>query len=105
MFQIAEQAFRGSRIGMDIEAGAPIILVPHSSRTTDILVLDMGTLTVNNSFMLAGDENTISAKKGFTTAGSTKVSSTAQSPDTNMTASVLASGLPVGSGTGEKNSM
>ncbi len=62
-FQIAEQAFRGSRVSLDIEAGAPVILVPHSSRTSDILVLDTGTLTVRNSFLLDGAEGTISGAK------------------------------------------
>ena len=59
MFQISDVAFRGSRIAMDIEAGAPVILIPHSSKSRDILVANLGTLTVNNQFKFAGTEHTI----------------------------------------------
>ena len=46
---------------MDIEAGSPIILVPHSSGMTDVLVIDLGTLSLHNSFIFDGEPGTISA--------------------------------------------
>ena len=61
--KIAEKATRGGRISMDIQAGAPIILIPHSSQTTDVLVLNMGTLTVSNTFLFSGSPGTIQFEK------------------------------------------
>lgn len=60
-FQVTEKASRGSRIKLDIEASSPIILIPHSSRTTDVLVVDLGNLTVKNCFKFDGKEGTLSA--------------------------------------------
>ena len=56
---MTEVAFRSSRLSLDIEAGAPILIVPHSWNSNDILVMDMGKLSVHNSFMLAQSEGTI----------------------------------------------
>ena len=39
------------------------MLVPHSWNSNDILVMDMGTLSVHNSFMLAESEGTIVGKE------------------------------------------
>ena len=58
-WRVAEDAQRGARIKLDIEAGAPIVLVPHSSLQTDVLCLDMGTLTVTNTFLFSGTPGTI----------------------------------------------
>ena len=52
-----------ARILLDIEAGSPIILVPHSSRTTDVLVADLGTLSVKNCFKFDGDPETFNYAK------------------------------------------
>ena len=62
-FQIHEAAFHMARILLDIEAGSPIILVPHSSKTTDVLVADLGTLSVKNCFKFDGDPETFSHTK------------------------------------------
>ncbi|KAH3833861.1 hypothetical protein DPMN_107177, partial [Dreissena polymorpha] len=56
--KINESAFHQARLLLDIEAGSPIILIPHSSRTTDVLVADLGKLSVKNCFRLAGDKGT-----------------------------------------------
>ncbi|CAH1798376.1 unnamed protein product [Owenia fusiformis] len=61
--KITESAQRGSRIKMDIEAGAPVLLIPHSSRSKDILVADLGTFTLHNTFMVAGSPGTIQAQR------------------------------------------
>lgn len=63
MLQINDAAFHSARILLDIEAGSPIILVPHSSLTTDVLVADLGTLSVKNCFKFDGDVGTFSEAK------------------------------------------
>lgn len=40
---------------MDIHAGAPVLLIPHSSRTKDVLVLDLGKLRILNKFLFDSD--------------------------------------------------
>ena len=82
LFQIAEQAFRGSRIAMDIEAGAPVILIPHSSRSTDILVMNLGTLTVHNTFRQAGLPGTISHRQNKTKPGESPAEGSTVQDDT-----------------------
>lgn len=59
---IAATASRGSRIRLDVHAAAPIVLIPHSSRSSGVLVLNMGNLDINNSFLFSGQLGTISAK-------------------------------------------
>lgn len=48
---------------MDIVAGSPIILIPHSSRTTNILVANLGNLTIHNTFLFDGDSGTLKGTK------------------------------------------
>ena len=59
--KVQEQAFHSARVSLDIEAGAPILLIPHSSKTEDVLVVDLGQLTVKNTFQLDGSDGTVSA--------------------------------------------
>ena len=61
MFQINEAAFHNPRLLLDIEAGSPIILIPHSSKTQDVLVADLGKLSVKNCFSFDGDTGTFTA--------------------------------------------
>lgn len=42
-----------------MQADTPVILVPHSSRSTDILVMDLGNLTLTNKFLFDGQQGTI----------------------------------------------
>ena len=60
-YQIATQASTGARISMDVEAGAPIIMIPMSSKSNDILVANLGTLSIHNQFLRDGDDGTQSA--------------------------------------------
>lgn len=48
------------KLSLMIQAGSPIILLPVSSKSHDLLVADFGQLTVTNSFQFAGDPGTIS---------------------------------------------
>ncbi|KAL4233287.1 Vacuolar protein sorting-associated protein 13D [Mactra antiquata] len=61
--KINEEAFHNPRILFDIEAGSPIILIPHSSKTTDVLVADLGRLSVRNCFKFDGDTGTFNGNR------------------------------------------
>ena len=61
--QVTDKATRGSRIKLDVEAKSPILLFPHSSQSTDVLVADFGNLTIKNSFRYDGEEGTLTAIK------------------------------------------
>ena len=58
---------RSVRVHLDIEAGAPKILIPHSSNSTDILVVNLGTLSVSNTFTLADEQGTVSEREAAAT--------------------------------------
>ncbi|XP_053704503.1 intermembrane lipid transfer protein VPS13D [Synchiropus splendidus] len=53
---------RGSRVLLDIHAGAPVILIPESSRSTRVIVANLGQLRVQNCFLPAGSYGTFSLK-------------------------------------------
>ena len=57
-----EIASRGTRIKLDIEAGSPLLILPMSSFSSQILVIDLGRLEIMNVFRFSGDEGTISAE-------------------------------------------
>lgn len=48
------------RLSLILEAGSPMILLPVSSKSSDLLVVDLGQLSVSNVFKFSGDEGTIS---------------------------------------------
>ncbi|CAH1239855.1 VPS13D [Branchiostoma lanceolatum] len=60
---VNEAPGHAARILMDISAGAPVILFPESSRSSNILVMNLGHLTVFNRFLFAGDRGTIEGDK------------------------------------------
>lgn len=47
-----QQTSRSSRVLLNVKAGAPIILLPSSSRTDDLLVVNLGRLTLTNEYVL-----------------------------------------------------
>ncbi|XP_044206610.1 vacuolar protein sorting-associated protein 13D isoform X2 [Thunnus albacares] len=53
---------RASRVLLDIEAGAPVILIPESSRSPRVIVANLGQLRVQNCFLPAGAHGTFSLK-------------------------------------------
>ena len=59
LFQVAEASTRATRISMDISAGTPLIIFPRSSTSEDLLVANLGQMTLRNQFLFAGDEGTI----------------------------------------------
>ena len=44
---------RASRIALDIRLKAPVIIVPQNSRSNNALLVDLGLITVRNSFHTA----------------------------------------------------
>ena len=46
---------------LDIEAQSPIIVIPHSSQSNDVLVADLGNLMLKNVFKHDGTDGTLSA--------------------------------------------
>jgi vacuolar protein sorting-associated protein 13D len=41
---------RGTRLSLELHAGAPVILLPVSSRSDELILLDLGELTAHNEF-------------------------------------------------------
>ncbi|CAN2388149.1 Vacuolar protein sorting 13 homolog D (S. cerevisiae) [Pristimantis euphronides] len=59
---VRDQAQRASRILLDIEAGAPVLLIPESSRSNNLIVANLGKLKVKNRFLFSGDPGTFCLK-------------------------------------------
>ncbi|XP_015283767.1 PREDICTED: vacuolar protein sorting-associated protein 13D [Gekko japonicus] len=59
---VRDQAQRASRVLLDIEAGAPVLLIPESSRSNHLIVANLGKLRVKNKFLFAGAAGTFSLK-------------------------------------------
>ncbi|XP_069893508.1 intermembrane lipid transfer protein VPS13D isoform X2 [Dipodomys merriami] len=57
---VRDQAQRCSRVLLDIEAGAPVLLIPESSRSNNLIVANLGKLKVKNKFLFAGSPGTFS---------------------------------------------
>ncbi|XP_053136918.1 intermembrane lipid transfer protein VPS13D isoform X2 [Hemicordylus capensis] len=59
---VRDQAQRASRILLDIEAGAPVLLIPESSKSNHLIVANLGKLKVKNRFLFSGTPGTFSLK-------------------------------------------
>ncbi|XP_044138116.1 LOW QUALITY PROTEIN: vacuolar protein sorting-associated protein 13D [Bufo gargarizans] len=59
---VRDQAQRASRILLDIEAGAPVLLIPESSRSKNLIVANLGKLKVKNRFLFSGASGTFCLK-------------------------------------------
>ena len=57
--QVAEASTRATRMSLDISACTPLIIFPRSSTSEDLLVANLGHLTLRNRFLFVGDEGTI----------------------------------------------
>lgn len=56
------------QLGLEINAGSPIILLPLSSRSDKVIVADLGEFSLQNSFHLASESGIISIKEDNTGA-------------------------------------
>ncbi|MCJ8741597.1 hypothetical protein PDJAM_G00072560 [Pangasius djambal] len=59
---VREHPQRASRVLLDIEAGAPVLLIPESSHSKRLIVANLGQLKVRNNFLPAGARGTFSLK-------------------------------------------
>lgn len=59
ILQMKDSTFRLSLI---IEAASPVILLPVSSKSTDLLICDLGQLSITNKFQHSNDVGTISVE-------------------------------------------
>ncbi|XP_053338052.1 intermembrane lipid transfer protein VPS13D isoform X1 [Clarias gariepinus] len=59
---VRECSQRAPRVLLDIEAGAPVLLIPESSHSKRLIVANLGQLKVRNSFLSAGAHGTFSLK-------------------------------------------
>ncbi|RZF46007.1 hypothetical protein LSTR_LSTR006773 [Laodelphax striatellus] len=57
---IPEETGPSMRLKLNLHAASPVIFLPQSSRSTQLLVVDLGKLTVSNQFLTAGSPGTIS---------------------------------------------
>uniref|UniRef100_A0A672LEB6 Vacuolar protein sorting 13 homolog D n=1 Tax=Sinocyclocheilus grahami TaxID=75366 RepID=A0A672LEB6_SINGR len=59
---VRERPQRAPRVLLDIEAGAPVLLIPESSRSKRLIVANLGQLRVRNRFLPAGTRGTFSLR-------------------------------------------
>ena len=52
---------QSTRLLLELHAGSPVILLPVSSQSPEILVADLGKLSIKNDFRYTGSEGTISS--------------------------------------------
>ncbi|XP_030843346.1 vacuolar protein sorting-associated protein 13D-like [Strongylocentrotus purpuratus] len=57
--EVSVEPTRTSRIMLDVQAGSPVILAPVSSQSKDLLVINLGALTLRNQFLMSGTPGTI----------------------------------------------
>lgn len=102
--RITDEATRGARIKLDIEADSPIVLLPESSRTDHVLVADLGQLRLTNRFIIDGKSGTLGFKdaqskirkdsEDVATAASSKKAGSVVRNMTDMTESVFEHSYP-----------
>uniref|UniRef100_A0A3Q2EIY1 Vacuolar protein sorting 13 homolog D n=1 Tax=Cyprinodon variegatus TaxID=28743 RepID=A0A3Q2EIY1_CYPVA len=59
---VRDQPQRASRVLLDIDAGAPVLIIPESSRSPRVIVANLGQLKVQNLFLPAGAHGTFSLR-------------------------------------------
>ncbi|XP_014854531.1 PREDICTED: vacuolar protein sorting-associated protein 13D isoform X2 [Poecilia mexicana] len=59
---VHDQPQRASRVLLDIDAGAPVLIIPESSRSSRVIVANLGQLKVQNVFLPAGSHGTVSLR-------------------------------------------
>nr|XP_015192573.1 PREDICTED: vacuolar protein sorting-associated protein 13D isoform X1 [Lepisosteus oculatus] len=59
---VRERPQRASRVLLDIQAGAPVLLIPESARSPRLIVANLGQLRVRNCFLRAGSRGTFSLR-------------------------------------------
>ena len=63
MFQVQEQHRNGTRIKLDVSLEAPQIVVPLKSDSEEVVLADLGRLTLSNTFYHPPMEKTAFAEE------------------------------------------
>ncbi|XP_029689291.1 vacuolar protein sorting-associated protein 13D isoform X3 [Takifugu rubripes] len=84
---VREHPQRASRVLLDIEAGAPVILIPESSCSPRVVVANLGQLKVQNCFLSAGAQGTFSLKDKERVRSAAQSSSETRSSSSSSTSS------------------
>lgn len=59
--KISARAPRAARIALDIAAGAPVVLLPHSWLSDRLLIMWLGNFELKNCFLVSGKPGTLAA--------------------------------------------
>ncbi|XP_067095428.1 intermembrane lipid transfer protein VPS13D [Osmerus mordax] len=95
---VRERPQRASRVLLDIEAGAPVLLIPESSRSPRLIVANLGQLRVRNSFLPAGTHGTFSLRDKDRVSSAQPQSSAAKSSEEEPAEKTKAPGPSASSG-------
>ncbi|XP_041656068.1 vacuolar protein sorting-associated protein 13D isoform X2 [Cheilinus undulatus] len=87
---------RASRVLLDIDAGAPVILIPESSRSPRVIVANLGQLKVQNVFLPAGAYGTFSLRDKDRVRSAAGRSSEQEKPKTSTSSTSSSSGFTLG---------
>ncbi|XP_053173014.1 intermembrane lipid transfer protein VPS13D isoform X2 [Scomber japonicus] len=87
---------RASRVLLDIQAGAPVILIPESSRSPRVIVANLGQLRVQNCFLPAGAHGTFSLQDKERVRNAAGKNSEQEKPRTSASTSSSSSGFTLG---------
>ncbi|KAM4610547.1 intermembrane lipid transfer protein VPS13D [Polymixia lowei] len=98
---VREHPQRASRVLLDIAAGAPVLLIPESSRSPRVIVANLGQLRVRNCFLPAGSHGTFSLrdKERIQSAQAQSAagrSSEEEKPQTSASSTTSSSGFTLG---------
>ncbi|XP_062282584.1 intermembrane lipid transfer protein VPS13D isoform X3 [Scomber scombrus] len=87
---------RASRVLLDIQAGAPVILIPESSRSPRVIVANLGQLRVQNCFLPAGAHGTFSLQDKERVRNAAGKNSEQEKPRTSASSSSSSTGFTLG---------
>ncbi|XP_072222806.1 intermembrane lipid transfer protein VPS13D isoform X2 [Leuresthes tenuis] len=93
---VRDHAQRASRVLLDIEAGAPVIVIPESSRSPRVIVANLGQLRVQNCFLPAGAHGTFSHRDKERVRNAAGRSSEQEKPRRSPSSSSSSTGFTLG---------
>uniref|UniRef100_A0A672L9C3 Vacuolar protein sorting 13 homolog D n=1 Tax=Sinocyclocheilus grahami TaxID=75366 RepID=A0A672L9C3_SINGR len=93
---VRERPQRAPRVLLDIEAGAPVLLIPESSRSKRLIVANLGQLRVRNRFLPAGTRGTFSLRDKDRVKDAQSASDARKTIDKKSSSSSTMSGFTLG---------
>ncbi|KAM4737865.1 intermembrane lipid transfer protein VPS13D isoform 3-T3 [Anableps anableps] len=88
---VRDQPQRASRVLLDIDAGAPVLIIPESSRSPRVIVANLGQLKVQNLFLPAGAHGTFSLRDKERVRSAAETASNVQDKPTGFPSSSASS--------------